>query len=189
MKKTWFIYLFLFPALVGCASSPSAEDEGSGETAAAETSTDGDEGLSDEPMGEADGETAEGGGAPVSEQSLFDRIGGKGKLQMFADQFVAALAANAELLKNPGISKAMQGDQTRHKQMLVEFFCANSGGPCSYTGKTIKEAHAPLKVTTAEWNVMRKVFIRTLREMKVPKRERMDLALIAARQKKHIVVQ
>lgn len=199
MKKTRFIYLFLFTALVGCASSPSADEQGGEESAAAEESEGGGEdALSDEPLGEGEetaggGEAANGGGeaAPETEteKSLFDRIGGKGKLQMFADKFVASLAASPDLQKNGVLANAMKADQTRHKQMLVDFFCANSGGPCNYGGKQMKEAHAPLKITKDDWNVMRKLFIRTLREMKVPKKERMDLALIAARQKKHIVAQ
>ncbi len=189
MKKTYFIHIFLFATLVGCASSPDEGEEASDDVAEAGAGGE-EDGLSDEPMGgdaATDEDAANAAPSPEAEKSLFDRIGGKGKLQMFADKFVTALAASADLQKNPTLAKAMQSDQTRHKQMLVDFLCANSGGPCSYGGKQIKEAHAPLKVTRDDWNAMRKLFIRTLREMKVPKKERMDLALIAARQKKHIV--
>lgn len=190
--KMRILVMLLITSLVGCASTQDAAEENTAdgaETAEAsnESTAEGDDaGLSDEPMGDGEATAATNG---ESERSLFDRIGGKGKLQMFADKFITALAANADLQKNPAIAAAMKADQSRHKQMLVDFLCANSGGPCTYGGRSMKEAHAAVKVTAADWNVMRKIFIRSLREMKVPKKERMDLALIAAKQKKHIVTQ
>jgi hemoglobin len=191
MKIRLLLFAFLFPALVGCATGGGGEEEASGDET--ETAAEGgEEALSDKPMGEgeetAEGEeAAEGTDEPTTERPLFDRIGGKGKLQSFADKFVDALVANPDLNKNPQLAAALKADQSRHKQMLAEFFCANTGGTCMYNGRTMKEAHAPVKVSKAEWNVMRKLFIRTLRQMKVPKKERMELAVVAARQTKHIV--
>ncbi len=179
-----FLFGVLFLSLVSCSSSSKKTDEAGDEVAAEEgEGGEGEEGLSDEPMDE------EGGDENAAEKPLFDRLGGKAALETFASKFVDNLAANAEMKKNPAIAQALSGDQARHKQMLAEYFCANTGGSCQYSGRALKETHAPLKVSTTEWNVLRKVFIKTLKQMKVPKKERMDLALIAARQKKQIVVQ
>ncbi|MCM2282085.1 MAG: group 1 truncated hemoglobin [Bdellovibrionaceae bacterium] len=197
MLTKQILALFLFASLIGCAQTPDAEDGAAESGDVAEETAGDEEGLSDEPMSEDGGETAASEDAapadeaapatPEVEKSLFDRIGGKGKLQQFVDKFVNAMAANTDLQKNTTLASAFKGDQARHKQMLVDYFCANTGGPCTYGGKPLKEAHGSMKVSKADWNVMRKVFIHTLREMKVPKKERMDLALVAARQKKYIV--
>ncbi len=180
-----FLFGVLFLSLVSCSTSSKKTDDARDE-AAAEEGEGGEEegGLSDEPM-----DDDEGGGGNAAEKSLFDRLGGKAALESFSSKFVDNLAANAEMTKNPAIAQALSGDQARHKQMLAEYFCANTVGSCQYSGRGIKETHAPLKVSTTEWNVLRKVFIKTLKQMKVPKKERMDLALIAARQKKQIVAQ
>lgn len=188
----------LLLTMVGCSSSPKgAKDSEEGDEVAADNSGGevDDEGLSDEPMGEdaaEDGDDEKASttaAAPTpAEKPLFERVGGKPALEAFATKFLEAIAANPEIKKNAQISKALGKDQVHHKQMLVEFFCAQSGGPCQYSGRSMKDAHAQLKITKAEWNVMRKVFIRTLRELNVPKPERMALALIAGRQKKQIVV-
>jgi hemoglobin len=40
-------------------------------------------------------------------------------------------------------------DQKHVKEMLVEQFCVILGGPCTYTGKGMKETHAKLAVNQA----------------------------------------
>jgi len=158
--------------------APAAEGEISeegGEEGGDAAATDGDDSMDDMEAEDA------------TEKTLFDRIGGKKTLQLFADQFVNALASNPSLAKNPQIATAMKADQTRHKQMLVDYFCEKSGGPCKYTGKTMKDSHAALKISEADWKVLKVVFIRTLRQLKVPEQERRDLAKIAAKTKSQIV--
>ena len=42
----------------------------------------------------------------------------------------------------------------RIKQKLVEQFCVLSGGPCTYTGRPMKRAHAGEKITAAAFNAL-----------------------------------
>ena len=193
------LFGMMFLTMVGCAwtGGQDGADNKEGANASAAEGASGEEGLSDEPLGEgesaANATDAKGANSATAatpataEKSLFERIGGQPTLEAFASKFIDNLAANPELQKNPNIAGALKSDQTRHKQMLTEFFCAKAGGPCAYGGRPIGEVHSPLKVTKQEWNVLRKVFIRTLREIKVPKKERKELAIIAARQKKQII--
>ena len=173
-----------------CSSAP--KEEGAEENAAAEgdvAST--DEGLTDEPMNEEGGEDVSDAGATAkpAQKSLFDRVGGMAALEKFSSAFIDALATHPPLQKNANIVKAMKADQTKHKKMLAEFFCQQTGGPCKYSGRDMQTAHAPLKMTTDEWNSIRGLFIRTLKGLGVQKAERMEMATIAARQKKLIVTQ
>lgn len=183
-----------FFLIAGCSTTP--DNEG------AEAASEQEEGLSEEPMGE-EGDvgsedpavTSEDAPAPEAApvtptKALYDRLGGKATLEQFADKLIDAIAANDELKKNPNIKSALEGDQTRNKQLLADFFCEKAGGPCTYGGTTIRQAFAPLKVTRAEWDVLRKkIFISVLKKMGVKKQERKELALIAAREKKNIVTQ
>ncbi len=176
--------------IFGGGSKDDAPEEGAATEETAAEANDGqatDDGLSDEPM-DGDKEVSDAGmsAKPVG-KPLFERVGGMKALEAFAEKFVDALATHKPLQGNANIVNAMKADQTRHKKLLAEFFCEQSGGPCKYSGRDARTAHAPLKMTSTEWTSIRGLFIRTLKELGVPKPERMELAIIAAKQKKNIV--
>jgi hemoglobin len=45
-------------------------------------------------------------------------------------------------------------DQKHVKEELVDQFCVILGGPCTYTGKGMKEAHAKLVINEAQFNAL-----------------------------------
>lgn len=170
----------------GAAATEEIGAEG-GEAAGEEKAAASGDGLSDEPMG--DEGVSDAGMNAVTKKSLFERVGGMKALEAFADKFVDALAKHPPLQGNANIVNAMKADQSRHKKLLAEWFCEQTGGPCKYSGREMKSTHAPLKMTATEWTSIRGLFIRTLKELGVQKPERMELGLIAAKQKKNIVSQ
>ena len=132
-------------------------------------------------------ETAVEAAAPEGDQSLFSRIGGEPLLQKFADQFVRQVALNNKIMSNPIIAGALSKSQDDHKKKLATLLCQISGGPCKYEGRSVKAAHAPLKITQDEWKEMTRVFIQVLQKLKVPKKERQELAKLVARYNRQIV--
>ncbi len=121
------------------------------------------------------------------EKTLFDRIGGKDVLVKFSSKFVDALAANPKLLSNPKIAEGMKKDQGKHKAGMAEYLCQISGGPCKYSGPSMKDAHKAAGVTADDWKVMGGLFIKTLREMNVGKNERKELANLVSMSKYDVV--
>lgn len=119
--------------------------------------------------------------------SLYDRIGGEKVLRNFANEFVRQVALNNKIMSNPIVAGALSKNQDNHKKKLATLLCQISGGPCKYEGQSVKAAHAPLKITKDEWKEMTRVFIQVLRKLKVPRRERQDLAKLVARYKNQIV--
>ncbi len=59
-------------------------------------------------------------------------------------------------------------DQKRVKAMLVDQFCVQLGGPCTYTGKTMKEAHAQLTIHTGEFNALVECLQRAMDKRGIP---------------------
>jgi hemoglobin len=59
--------------------------------------------------------------------------------------------------------------------MLVEQVCQASGGPCTYTGKTMKDAHAGMKITEADFNALVEDLTKSLDKFKVAEREKNEL--------------
>jgi hemoglobin len=113
--------------------------------------------------------------------SLFVRLGGKARLTEFTNRFVNALS------QNPLTAKSMHGDLDKFKTQLASQLCELSGGPCHYDGPSMKAAHAPLAISAEQWKVMGQIFIVTLRDMHVDKKERMELANLVAPFKHDIV--
>lgn len=131
-------------------------------------------------------ETAVEAAAPEG-SSLYTRIGGEPVLQTFANEFVKQIALNNKIMTNPVVAGALSKNQDNHKKKLAILLCQITGGPCKYEGRSVKVAHASLKITQDEWKEMTRVFIQVLQKMKVPRRERQDLARLVARYKNQIV--
>jgi hemoglobin len=62
-----------------------------------------------------------------------------------------------------------------------------TGGPCKYTGRTMKESHEKLNISQAEWDAMVVDFKATLNKFKVPQPEQQELITIVGSTKNDIV--
>lgn len=55
----------------------------------------------------------------------------------------------------------------RLRSKLVEKFCSLTGGPCTYTGASIIDAHAGLKITEAQFNALVEDLIDAMESQKI----------------------
>ena len=86
------------------------------------------------------------------------------------DSFVATVAKDARINK-----KFAKSDVARVKRMLVDQVCAQTGGPCTYSGRTMKEAHLNMGVTEGEFGALVEDLVTTLNAFNVPKPEQDEL--------------
>lgn len=105
-----------------------------------------------------------------AERSLYERLGGKDAISAVIDDFVANVAADARI--NARFAKT---NIPHLKQMLVDQVCQATGGPCTYTGKTMGDAHRGMHITEAEFNALVEDLTRSLDKFKVPEREKTEL--------------
>jgi hemoglobin len=61
------------------------------------------------------------------------------------------------------------------KGKLVDQICQASGGPCKYTGKDMKSAHAGMGITGAEFDALVEDLVGALDRFKVGPREKEQL--------------
>lgn len=95
--------------------------------------------------------------------SLYDRLGGKPALVAVVDDFMVTAAAD------PRIGRRFRDTDTPHfKAALVEQLCASTGGPCKYTGRSMKDAHAGMGISDGEFNAMLQDLRRALTRHDVP---------------------
>jgi hemoglobin len=121
-------------------------------------------------------------GAMMKEKSLYDRLGGKAALTAVVDEFVARAAADARINKKFG-----KTDIPRLKFHLVEQLCGATGGPCKYTGQSMKKAHKNMKVTEGEFNALVEDLVAALDKFNVPEKEKGELLGILGPLKDSIV--
>jgi hemoglobin len=109
---------------------------------------------------------------PPQEKSLYERLGGYNPIAAVVDDFFAGHSVDSK---------------KRIRQHIVDQFCAAAGGPCVYTGRTMKASHEGLGITEAQWDAAAKHLVATLDKFKVPKREKDDLLAFVTTLKKDIV--
>ena len=109
-------------------------------------------------------------GEMVEKKSLYDRLGGKPAITAVVDDFVGNVAAD------PRINGHFASTNVpRLKAMLVDQVCQATGGPCQYTGRDMKSAHAGMRITDAEFNALVEDLVMSLDKFKVPAPEKNEL--------------
>jgi hemoglobin len=118
------------------------------------------------------GQTASAGmpAQPMMEKSLYERLGGKPAISAVVDQFVANVAADNRI--NHFFAQA---DPVAFKAKLVDQICEATGGPCTYTGKDMKTAHAGRHIHDADFNALVEDLVAALDKFKVPEKEKGEL--------------
>ncbi len=121
--------------------------------------------------------------------SLYDRLGGIYPIATVVDTFIELLLVNDTLNANPAIKEARDRvPKAGLKYRVTALVCQVSGGPCKYTGRSMKESHAQMYITEREWQAMLADFRRTLNNYQVPKREQQELIAIVESTKRDIVI-
>lgn len=126
--------------------------------------------------------------AQVTQPSLYERLGGTYSIATVVDDFIERLLVNSTLNANPAIKEARaRVPKAGLKFHVTTLVCEVSGGPCKYTGRTMKESHERLNITPAEWDAMVADFKTTLNKFNVPQREQQELITIVGSTKNDIV--
>jgi hemoglobin len=118
------------------------------------------------------------------EPSLYDRLGGTPGIAAVVDDFIGNVAAD------PVINRRFAGsDIPKLKRLLVEQICEASGGPCKYSGRSMKESHRGMAIDDAQFNAMAGDMAKTLDKFKVPAREKGEVMKLLASMRGDIVGQ
>jgi hemoglobin len=124
-----------------------------------------------------------------ADTSLYVRLGGVPAIALVVDYFVDRLEWNPVIRANPAVRRAFaEPIKPGLKYRLTEMVCEATGGPCTYGGRPMDEAHDGLGITEAEWQAMVQEFQRALLRYRVPAQEQKDLLAVVATTKDDIVV-
>jgi hemoglobin len=121
----------------------------------------------------------------MMKKSLYERLGGYNAVAAVVDDFVGRLVADKQF------ERFFVGHSTdskkRIRQHIVDQFCAAAGGPCVYTGRTMKDSHTGLGISEPDWDAAAKHLVATLDKFKVPEPEKKELLAFVTSLKGDIV--
>ena len=119
---------------------------------------------------------------------LYERLGGLRGITLVVDDFINRLVKNVTLNKNPAIDAGRKRAPAPYlKFHVAQLICQVTGGPCRYTGRSMKESHVHLNISENEWKVMAQDFKKSLDKFKVPPAEQNELFAIVGGTKGDIV--
>lgn len=115
----------------------------------------------------------------TNDASLYDRLGGLMPISVVVSDFLDELIPDPQLNENPAIDAARQRVPAPYlKYRVTAFVCQATGGPCEYTGRSMRDSHAHLNITAGEWQRMLTIFREVLAAHDVPEREAQELVAL-----------
>ena len=127
---------------------------------------------------------------PAENPSLYDRLGGVYNIATVVDDFINRIMVDPRLNANPLVDEAHHRvPPAGFKYLVTEMVCWATGGPQKYTGKSMADSHAHLKITSKEWEAFLDDFQQTLNKFAVPVEEQAELKAIVNSTRSDIVIE
>ena len=98
--------------------------------------------------------------------SLYERLGGIEAIMAAVGDFEDRVGKDDRINR-----KFAKSDLDRFVKELADQLCETTGGPCTYTGRTMKQAHTDMGVTNGEFDALIEDLVATLDNFKVGKGE------------------
>ena len=126
---------------------------------------------------------------PETQPTLYERLGGLPPISVVVSDLLDVVVPDPVLNENPAVDAARDRVPTPYlKYQVTAMVCQATGGPCQYTGRGMKAAHAHLNISGEEWNRFIELFKGVLAKHNVPESESGELLAIVASTRGDIVV-
>jgi len=109
----------------------------------------------------------------MTEKTLYERLGGYDAISAVVNDLLPRLESDSRL----GRFWEHRGEDgiNREKQLLIDFLCANAGGPLLYTGRDNKTSHRGMGISESDWEKFIAHLNATLDNFQLPAQERSDV--------------
>lgn len=119
--------------------------------------------------------------------TLYERLGGKRAITRIVENFLDEFFKH-ERIKNPLVVRrhdaAFHPELTRH---WIAFVTQNTGGPSTYAGRTMKSAHAGMRISASDFDTTLEIMAESLDLAEVGAREKKELLALMSRHRRSIV--
>ena len=111
----------------------------------------------------------------TAKASLYERLGGEPAIKKVVDDLVAEVVADPKIRERHK-KHFMDPEQVPElKKKLVDQLGEATGGPQKYTGRNMKESHAGMGITEAEFGALVEDLKKSLAKFNVPQAEQDEL--------------
>jgi hemoglobin len=122
-------------------------------------------------------------------KSLYERLGGVYAIATVVDDFIDRIMVDPRLNSNPLVDEAHHRvSPAGFKYLVTEMSCWATGGPQQYSGRSMHDSHAHLKITKEEWVAFMEDLDATFDKFQVPQPERNEFVAIIESTKPDIVL-
>jgi hemoglobin len=104
------------------------------------------------------------------QHTLYQRLGGRDAIMAVAQGFEERAAKDSRINQ-----KFARTNLNRLTKEFVDQLCQDTGGPCTYTGLSMKKSHTNMGVTEGEFDAFVEDFVATLNDFNVGKAEQDEL--------------
>lgn len=96
-------------------------------------------------------------------RNTYEQLGGQQGIQGIVDDLLEVIVEDERI--NFQFAKT---DIARFHQKLSEQICVESGGPCTYTGLSMKESHAGRDIDNVQFNALVEDLIKVMERRRIP---------------------
>ena len=109
----------------------------------------------------------------MTEQTLYARLGGYDAIAAVCSELLPRLQGDT-MLSRFWAHRGSDG-LAREKQLLIDFLCAQAGGPMVYTGRDMVTTHVGMRISDADWSAFIGHLEATLDKFALPAAEHSDV--------------
>ena len=117
--------------------------------------------------------------AQAPAETLYQRVGGYDALAKLGADFTRSLGTDPTV--RPFFFARSDDSRRRILQAFVLLLCQDSGGPCFYTARDMKSAHAGLKMGDAEWDAVMRLWGEALDRHKITGANKAEMVQVFAK--------
>jgi hemoglobin len=121
-----------------------------------------------------------------SQETLYKRLGGYDAIAAVTDDFLGRLLTHKDLSRF--FIGTSDNSKMKIRQLVVDFLCFKSGGPCVYTGRSMKDSHKGLNISEQDWSATAGLLAESLKKFNVPAKETQEVFALVSSLKEDIVV-
>ena len=97
--------------------------------------------------------------------TLYDELGGQAAIEKLVDNYIRDISFDPEL-----VQRFKDTNIKRLRTKLTEQLCNVSGGPCQYTGDSMKVVHHNMHIGEAEFNHFVELLIKAMNQTGIDQR-------------------
>ncbi|UCG98287.1 MAG: group 1 truncated hemoglobin [Burkholderiales bacterium] len=121
----------------------------------------------------------------MSQETLYVRLGGYDAISAVVGDLLPRLQHDPLLAHF--WQRRPEDSLKRSKQLLIDFLCANAGGPVYYTGRDMKTSHKGMRLTEADWSAFMTHLHAALDTFRVQRPERDEVVSLIGSTKNDMV--